>query len=397
MTQGRTEYHSALREGREGIQLERTCRALCYVLDGWCGYEGERKECPGEPTRGCLRAIYFDKLAMAVFRVWDQCFRESGVAANAALSSTPPDTNKLVNHPCPLTETKGKHGRGLSRRDPRNDPRREAPLFVLEMLYQLQEEGILHYFQISPPDSSPRDYRTTVKAGYEVTNRDDFLASFGNLEVDILKELEGAFRHLGPSQIRALGTHESAFKTAEDIQKEFDDPERDGLWDQLLNSFLSGHDWSATAAALAEYSDEACRKSFRNRAEYTEGRTIVANELRTPILRNAFLRIQSPSEEIWDNDRIKEQANLARVFEALTSYLQSTAFFSATSDPTKAARSPEGTRKVELLQDSSNLLSAWSKKSVPDQILALLGTGSTIQQPVRDRLIELVRTVRGSL
>ena len=47
-----------------------------------------------------------------------------------------------INFPCPLTETKGKHGRGLSRFSPKRDPRHERPLFVLEMLYKLQEEGL---------------------------------------------------------------------------------------------------------------------------------------------------------------------------------------------------------------------------------------------------------------
>lgn len=71
---------SDVREGREGVQLERTLRALWFLLDGWCNYDGSgnRTPCEGEASKDCLRAIYFDKLAILAFRVWDESFRHTG-------------------------------------------------------------------------------------------------------------------------------------------------------------------------------------------------------------------------------------------------------------------------------------------------------------------------------
>jgi hypothetical protein len=200
---------------------------------------------------------------MVVSRVWDEYFRRTG----AKFLKDPDNADQAaqddaVTFPCPLRETPGKHGRGLSRWDGSS-----KPSYIVQILYQLQQEKILHYFDIQPSDEdpgNPANYKTVVKAGVEITDPNGFLKGFTPREVRILIDMGTALRKLGPSEIRALGTHENSEKTLVDIEKEFQDLERRLIWEEILAKLQAGESFSDEAEEFVEYAEEAWRKSVEN-------------------------------------------------------------------------------------------------------------------------------------
>lgn len=295
-------------------------RALCLLLHGWCNYTGTRKLKKGE-SADCLKSIAFDKFVVAVGRWWDQLFRKfnrgfDGETTNAA---------RAVTFPFPLVERPGKHGHGRAL-----DNGRETK-FVTKLLFDLQGEGILPYFQITTPHDqpgaasdasrSPTDPDTTIKPAFLITDRREFLEGFTDREAEVLSEIERVLRRLSPSEIRILGTHETVAKTLEAINWEFKAILRHGLCDRIETAIRNGCDCVASASELMEFADEACRKGGENKGTYVEARALALSEIVDPDLKDAFRKTQDEPEVIWDNSQVKRRFALARRIKADAAYI----------------------------------------------------------------------------
>ncbi|HKR58257.1 MAG TPA: hypothetical protein VJS64_00885, partial [Pyrinomonadaceae bacterium] len=288
--------YSDLREKREGVQFERTLRGLSFVLHEWSQYTGDRKplyELDVHPQ--VLTVIQFDKLALFTFRVWNEVYRRQLRSLKPNHLQVPMGGDDAVTFPSPFVELPGKHGRGPARFGGKS-----KPIYIVDSLYALQNEGI-YYFQITPPTDSPKDpkdYRTIVASAERITNPNQFLSGFTSREIEILKELANALKRLGPSEIRALGTHENHHKSVEDIRKEFTDMEPHRM--AVVEGLQSNQLFRRSSKEFLEYADEAWRKSIYNRRDYAGAHQIMSTEIGDPELRAAFGGCQSTPERIWD-------------------------------------------------------------------------------------------------
>ena len=323
MAAGDDDFARRLRKGREGVQFERAFRVLCYLLDEWCAYPGARTQTNPEPARDCLDSICFDKFAVLISRVWGKYFDESGRKLVANIDEVDEAQRRsVISFPFPLQLIPGKHGRGLAVvKDI------ERPRYILEILYKLQQEGLLPYFTVDAHNRNPSHPDTTVKTGFEVSNRDSFLEDFTKLERDVLADFAVALKHLSAPEIRALGTHSNARDTIDDIKREFRYLERHGLWDDLLTRLAAGHDFSLPAQELLGYADEAHRKSAENRRAYETARDTLIREVRDEKLRQVIKGCHQEDGVIWNLPEVKRLARQASLLLGSANYLVAVSHF----------------------------------------------------------------------
>ncbi len=307
---------ASIRIGREGVQFERSMRSLAYLLHGWCSYPAAT---PGDPARTSLPVFAFDKFAMSAFRIWNECFRDTGAKlmdAETAIVIT--DEDDCVLFPCPLQATPGKHGRGLAKR------RNGKATYLIELIYRSELDGLMNYFHVVPPaeaPTTPNHHKTIVQPGIVISNEDAHLAPFTKMERDVLKQLDVVFRRMSAEELRAIGTHDSLENTIADIDKEFRDVDRHGHWDNVLQGLASGHPRPFDCQETVEYLDEAIRKSGTNRLPYKSARLHMEREMKDP-LRARALSVHRPDNEIWDDPRVIERAKKARHWSHHARYTQ---------------------------------------------------------------------------
>lgn len=372
-----------VRECREGVQFERTFRAICFLLHGWCNYDRKQKDGDTRPSSK-LNAVPFDKLVVLACRVWDEMFRRSGKALRAKLESAliEEDQKRAVTFPCPLQEMSGKHGPGRAITDGESPPD-----YFISVIHQLQEEDILHYFQVTPyvdgKEDRPEDPRTTIEPSLPITDRKEFLNDFMDREMEVLFELENAIKRLDESQVQALGTHENRNKTIRWIEKEFQylEPKRLAIIAELQNEDL----FLADAQSLLEFANEACRKSAHNRKEYTIGRNLCLKEINDPDLKKCFSDCHSTPEEIWDCDEIKRLSKRAKLARALGEYL----VVLGELHENQIERSHPADRTIERFEYVTVELEHCGVKGTPEQISGVF-LGGKIQETVRSKLINLL-------
>lgn len=316
---------SELRMGREGVQFERSLRSLAFTFNSWCGYDGSRKPLYGDESRkSALEVIYFDKFAMFLFRIWNELFRQSYPEALKDIkTSVPKDESKLITFPQPFQEIPGKHGRGPGRFDAQR-----GPIYLIDILFELQRDNILRYFDITPPSDqpdNPRNYRTLVSSGILFTDPQQFLEGFTDLERDILKDLANGLKRLGPSQIRALGTHENIYKTIQDVKKELIDSNE--ARQEIIKSLDNGSSFYNPSREMLEYAEEAVRKSKTNRVDYGEAFQIIRREITNAKIIEAFQKSQSPPDVIWGPSEMDYLAKNAEKLLSFSKYIHALAHY----------------------------------------------------------------------
>lgn len=372
-----------LRKGREGVQCERSLRALSFLLDGWEKYEREQSQSSkgkskrDKGTKG-LNAIYFDKFAAFTFRIWTELFRRTSKVipkANPIVAGKMPN---IVTHPSPFVELPGKHGRGPARL-----AEKDGPIYLVEMLHKLQEEGVLNYFEVTPPepDKNPKDYRTTVRSAMPVT-----LSGFNDYERKILIDLSNGLRHLDPSQIRALGTHENCEKTVEDIEKEFKDMATH--INETIKGLLEAKPFLFNAREMMEFADEAWRKSKKNRENYKQALAIMIREINDGELKEVLLNAQSQPEQIWDSPEVQELARKAEQVRSFTRYLHAIAYYyelRLTGKPLSPKDRGKFDKEWERIINEMALAGLSGFPATIDDIF--VGTTYTIEPGTRDMLI----------
>lgn len=319
----------ALDEDIEGSNLEKTFRILSYLLYDWCTYKGTRKplydgrkkdKSDIEP----MPVIHFEKFAVFIYRLWNFLFGINKTEKSTNLVIPSIDQNK-ISFPFPFLEVPAKHGRRLMRYNG-NKKRR----YLIELIYEIQTSGIMSYFEISTPKEdpcNPNNYETTVSISFLIPDKKNFLGRiFNSFELEIIDDLGKSCRHLGASEIRALGTHENEEKTLTDIKKEYLDmiPHISTSIQCLENKecfFKSSYDFMS-------FADEAFRKSIYNQEDYQQGYNLFINELTNPVLKDAFKRCQRNHNEIWTSSKLlknislksKEVYYFSRFFNAIAYY-----------------------------------------------------------------------------
>jgi len=249
---------------------------------------------------------------MLVARLWDALYARKemlqfGPLGDQVTLNTGADA---VTFPCPLQEMPGKHGPGRAVYDGQTPPR-----FIVSVLYQLQQEDLLHYFTITPPvevaetgqrrTALPNHPDTVVGPPVQFGSKKQFVDRFLPREVEVISELELAIRRLNPSEIRALGTHENCPKTIASIKWEFHAlGRRLGVLQRLRQSLVEGRPFPAEAQEWIEYAEEAWSKASGNRGAYAAGRDRIVAELSDPEVLSVFQDVQAPAQEIWEDPRV---------------------------------------------------------------------------------------------
>lgn len=323
---------SLLRFNCKGVQFARYFRALVYLLHEWSKYKGRRAPlCEVEDKKdkqadAKLRVIYFDKLAMFLFRIWDKLHEANRSEILEILEdSKPVDISNLVTFRPPLHEIPGKHGSGPGRRRVNR-----KPIFLIEILWDLQRDHLLHYFEIKPPQNdpdNPQNHKTTVAHAIPIPDADKFLNGFTQCEINILKDLANCLKRLGPGEIRALGTHQNNQKTCADTKREFEYIERDKHRLKVINCLRSNNCFFEDAKEMLEYADEAYRKSKGNIDDYKNAHETMSSEIADIKLQTAFNKCQFSSEHIWGTNDMEKLAQKSEKMLYFCRYLYALAYY----------------------------------------------------------------------
>lgn len=325
---------SDIKEGRVGFQCERSFRILLFLFDGWSKYTPERTKLYDDKNRkrdkeiddGRLPIIYFDKLAMFSFRLWDKLFSFYGDKARKEEADP-----HIISFPTPFQEIPGKHGPGPGRFDkPMAGGDSKGPIYLLEILYELQNDNVLHYFEITPPSQSPldsQDYRTTVAPAMPVTDPEELLKVFNELEKKMLMDLRNSLKRLSPSDIRALGTHANQKATADAIKFEFK------RWKSFRRSIIDGLRNGTSifkeTREMLEFAEEAWLKSSVDRKkDYHHAYDLIKNQINHQELLEAFAECQKPPDEIWDTSEVMVELSQKAIRAlAFTRYIHTISYF----------------------------------------------------------------------
>jgi hypothetical protein len=376
-----------IREGREGVQCERSLRFLLFLLDGWHRYSSARKDLYQKEDDGILSAIYFDKFAMLAFRLWDTMFRNQG---DDVLSS--PEMTEGITFPSPFQPIPGKHGPGPGRFE---GPKGGNPAYLIDMLYDLQNEDLLHYFEVTPPSDDPnnhKNYRTTVIPAMPVNSTEDFLKGFTASERESLDDLHRVLKRLSPSEIRALGTHSSRQRMIEDVEREFRylQPHKQAV----ISSLESNSPFLKSSRELMEYGDEAWRKSKLNKEDYLAGYRILAAEISNARLRAAFDVSQGAPDVIWDtSSTVADLTNKSALAFCFTRYLHAVAYYKEHKAERESRASREAKRYGHLWEESLTGMKGCGLSGFPKEVQGIfVDQSSEIRPEIRNRLVGVLET-----
>jgi len=386
------ELYQGLRSGREGSSFERTFRALGFLFHGWSTFHGKRKQTFEEPEQGCLRAIAFDKLGMLFTQVWREVFRAYEPRVREMLESRSlGDVKNLVLFSSPLDEVIGKHGRGSGLYDAKS-----PPVYLLEILYNLQIDQGMPYFDIRPPGKAPdrpTHHETIISAGRECEDVQHLSDSFTDREIDILKDFRNSVRHLDGSQIRALGTHRGPEQTADDVRWEL--RKARVFCDRVIDCLKQETCFLDSSRQMAEYAREAYWKSHGNEEDYKTARDAVLSEVQDGELRTAILTIQRPADDIWSAKPVQDLVPVSRKAWAVSRYVQCGAFFR--KNPSQRVRQVSRTGKhfKHQWEECYPDLTACGISVLPQRPPDLFDSpAGHIRQEVLDRVAEVLNEVR---
>ena len=212
-----------------GYNFARILRLISKILLDWCtrGDNVTQTGSAGLPQKPAyLTAIYFDKLAEFVCRLWDKLYEK-----------------KRVRYPSALISYRGFHGPGRAIKINRNeeedrslgsdpyDYRRHKLAYTTEIAEKLKPSlgnaRILFKVTENPP---PWDYRCRIYPQLDPSqweswllemaseDEDDDIIFLSASEVEYINEISRLICLLNKEEIRAIGTHQSGPGTCRDIR-----------------------------------------------------------------------------------------------------------------------------------------------------------------------------------
>jgi hypothetical protein len=422
----------AVRRVSEGLQLERLFRGLSFVLHEWCKFglrqdisTRVRKGRHGKPDKGQLTAIEFDKLINVVCRTWTKLFQTTGLPLLDQIEKLDEVArNKIVRFKPPVDEFPGLHGPG--------EARRKKPsgriVYVVSMLKALAEIEDIPYFTFHPryksvphrqnaaetsektpflletnelPTRDEIDFdeitkifgiesSTFVTCGLHVTKDPQFWSGFTDREASFLRDMANALKHLGPTELRALGTHKDNASTLEEVYREL-------KWanekiPKIAATLAQGSIELKDAQRFHMSIDEAIRKSGGNRRDYENGYSLVLKELEDEFVRDAFKQAQQAATEVWRDAILPNLAAQAIRMLGLAQYVHGLAYFQKNI---RQAHFQSGHLGQLMLKQFTEGLSAVSKNAVgrlPKNPVDAFEKSGMIKKDVASLLINLLNS-----
>ena len=409
------EVYKGIYECELGKQLERVFRAVVFVLHNWCQFgilkpsisqRSPRSPAYEKSDNGCITLIEFDKLMNIVCRVWGKMFSAHGekhLEKGTINTLSDQEKQRIVRFKPPLDEIPGRHGPGEARKGDSDD----SPCYAVDMLTTLSVHEGYPYIDIKKNDdfrssTGPRRAdRESVKSLEEIVDHKDYVTpgigtfedevfwkGFTTREKDFLVELANALKHLGPIEIRALGTHRTGEQTLEEIRRElrWAGVERDKIITCLEDKLKIR---SEDARKFQNFAREAVLKADENRKPYEEAFQKVLDELSSPDVKQAFKDSQKTASEIWEYKSMKDLGKTVHMLYQLADYIWAIAYFDEHPD----ARKAQTTRKAQEAMHCWENGSVYAKQlGLPDLVDKVFATDrDCITDKVRERLIEVLR------
>jgi hypothetical protein len=409
------EVYKSIYQCELGKQLGQVFRAVVFVLHRWCQFgilkpgsppKSPRSPAYERPDNGCMTLIEFDKLMNVLCRVWGKMFSVYGeeYIENGTINTlSEQELQRIVRFKPPLDEIPGRHGPGEARQDEFNDP----PSYAVDMLTRLSVQESIPYVDIRKNDDSrsstgPRKAaRESVKSLEEIVYHKDYIipgigafedvvfwGGFTQFERNFLVEFADALKHLGPIEIRALGTHRTSEQTVEEVKRElrWARAERDKILACLEGKIKIR---SEDARKFQNFAREAFLKADENRKAYEEAFRRVLDELSSSDIKQAFTDSQKTVFEIWECKPVKDLRKTAHTLYQLADYIWAIAYFDEHPDA----------RRVQTTRETGEAMHCWEHGLVhakhlglPDSIDKVFAADrDCIAEDVRERLIEVLR------
>jgi hypothetical protein len=385
-----------LRVGCAGISLERSIRALAFLFDGWSRLPTGRTKTYEEPESGQLRVIAFTKLGRHFCRVWNNLFRlYQEKLKNILKHGKIDDLEDLITFSSPWNEISGPHGRQPGRYDSIKGP----PIYMIEILFEMQKMGFLPYFRIVPPSENPDQPahpKTKIMRGMEDPDEDHFLKGFTRKEKEILKDWKYSLQKLDGTKIRILGTHVNLRETIADIRYEFN--KAVPLCANIIQKLKEHCCFLDDSYNLSRFSREANLKSRTNCNDYTDARKHMVDNIRINELRYTFEQSHKEPFDIWNTDAMSDIGATSRQAWTVARYFECVAYF----------RKNVGDRTHPNSKKASHFNHQWNKcctevetcniQSLPIHIAAVFdGYDGDIKGEVRDTMIEVIANLNGKM
>lgn len=415
---GPFEAYRGLRRAHTGTQLESVFRALCYVLHQWCVYPSSgapatsvpkrraRHEDKGSSDDGRLLLLEFDKLINIVCRMWDKMFQESGLKILDGIEGlTQEELRKIVRFQPPAQEFPGTHGPGRARRKAGSDDL----VYLTRMAEQLVEEGF-PYFAFEPRDrmrshsdekqrdgaerrlKSDEPHKWVVRPGLAVGDETTFWGgAYTQAEIDLIQRTGIALSRLGPTEIRALGTHKDQRGTMEEIRRELRWAHK--ACERLACALQDGRLGIGDASRLREYAHEARRKAILNEDYYASAYETMVRELSDAQLKGAFQAVQKPPSLVWGHEDIQKTREKVALAVGVADYVYGIAFFS--EHPEELSSRREGkTAAGHSFEEGLESLRRLGIGDIPGSLSAIVeGNTGAIKGPAAERLRALLKDI----
>lgn len=385
-----------LRVGREAVALLRSITALAFLFDRWSRSPEKRELTYEEPESGHLRVIAFTKLGRHFCAVWDKLFKPyADKLKNILEHGIVHDLTDLVTFPSPWVEISGPHGRQPGR----YESTKGSPIYLIEILFELQKKGYLQYFQIIPPKEHPDEpahYKTIVKPGMEDPDDDHFLRGFTRKEIEILKDWKYSLRHLDGTAIRALGTHVNSRETIADIRYEF--VKGIPLCEHIARGLSDSCCFLDNSYNLSRFSREANLKSRKNSNVYMIARKHMVDSTRKDELRRAFEKSHKGFSEIWETEDMSYIATVSRKAWAIARYFECVAYFRNNI----GARTQPNSKKDRYFNHKWNDCCAEIMicriQSLPTQIREVFEhSHGDVRADIRQTMIQVIADLKGEM
>ena len=385
-----------LKVGCEGIAIERSIRALAFLFDGWSRSTASRSITYEEPESGHLRVIAFTKLGRHFCRVWNYLFRpDQEELKNTLEHGIAHDLKHLITFASPWTEVIGPHGRQPGRYDSIKGP----PIYMIETLFIMQENGFMPYFQIVPPKEdlkNPAHPKTIIFSGMEDPDEDHFLLGFTTKEIQILKDWKYSLRELDGTEIRILGTHVNLRETIADICYEF--YKAIPLCGHIIQGLNNYSCFLNDSYHLSRFSREAYLKSCKNHDGYINARKHMMYNIRTDKLRLAFKQSHEEPSAIWKTDKMSDIAPISRQAWTVARYFECVAYFRKEIDARTRPNSREASHIKHQWNECCTEVETCNIQSLPTRIAAVFdGSDGDIKGEVRRTMIEVIVDLKGKM
>jgi len=288
-----------------------------------------------------MTEIEFDKLCNVVCRIWTMLFSKSGLTVLDEIESVPPsEVQKLVLFQPPLQEIPGLHGPGEAR------TQGSETHYLVDILKTLDDEGVGYFlFRPSARRNVPDGGMKCVQPALLTSDDPTFWEGFTTAEIQHIRQMSGAISRLTAEQIRALGTHRTAFDTVEDVRREFRwarDRAR-----QIMGTLNAGLIEFSAALRLQTCIREAGRKAKLNVAAYAEAYAGMSLELGGTIL-EAFKSAQTSPEAMWSSPELPSLIEKAADVDGISNCVLAVAFFLEHAEDRVNPKTREGRRMQKM-------------------------------------------------